>query len=500
MTIKEFILATFALVVLIFAQMGATHASALLHQAPWLDEVHTGILVNEPDAQKFRSAVSDECVDANFPVYYDLLRTLHLRSLAAVRVVSLMGTIAALLGIYVLLRGSFKPIEAAVGVLAVWSIPLVVYQTFQARFYAPWFAAVVWFAVAMRWTKTARMKWLAGAAVGVTSLLSCTLLLLGLPAVGLIVLAEILADRAPLKTRIIRALPSVVGLVAILCFIPLMIEQRNSFQIKTWLVGNPLRLFYSTVGGILPGVAASAIMLALFASAWFRKRDNRPPRDVSLVPLAGASSLILFPLALLAVTIASRPVLLPRYAIICATTVAAASGFAASRMRTCAALIVCLILIGESSAELSRRVREAGDNSTELNGMVGSIRAEPNEPALFESRHQLFPVVWEARDLVDRCAYVDFDPGTNQPDPVVEGFERDLAKKFQHIFGWPRVISWDRATSLSRFLLFSLDNDRERIAGRFDGYKVEQIGQKEFQLTRNTAKINADESIFFKFE
>ena len=306
MTIKEFILAAGALLALILIQMGATHGGALFHQAPWLDEVHTAILVNEPDPDKFHSAISDQCVDANFPVYYEALRTLKIHSLPAIREISMAGTIAALLGIYVLLRGAFKPLESAVGVLAVWSTPEVVYHTFQARFYAPWFAAVIWFAVAMRWTKTAKIPWVAGVALATTSLLACTLHVLGLPAIALVALAEFLADRGPLRSRIVRALPALAGAIAVMLFIPLMVQQKHSFQIKTWLAGNPLRLFYSTIGNLLPGVAASAIVLALFASAWCRKRDDTRPREIALRPLAGMSSLIFFPIVLLALTIVSR--------------------------------------------------------------------------------------------------------------------------------------------------------------------------------------------------
>ena len=123
MKAKEFILAALALLLLIGAQLTVTHARGLLHQMPWLDEVHTGMLITEPDSDKFHAAVSDECVDANFPVYYQALRALHVNSLAGVRFISLMGAGAALLAIYVLLRPSFKPLECAVGVLTVWSTP-----------------------------------------------------------------------------------------------------------------------------------------------------------------------------------------------------------------------------------------------------------------------------------------------------------------------------------------------------------------------------------------
>src|SRR5437870_5025128 len=101
MTVKEFTLAAIALFALVVAQMTATHARVLFDAVPWLDEVHTAILVTEPDASKFRAAVSNECVDANFPVYYQFLRTFQLTSLAAIRAVSLAAMMAALLGIYV---------------------------------------------------------------------------------------------------------------------------------------------------------------------------------------------------------------------------------------------------------------------------------------------------------------------------------------------------------------------------------------------------------------
>src|SRR3954468_8577045 len=200
--VKEFIIAAFALITLVAAQIIATHGTTLLRTTPWLDEVHTGILVSEPDAAKFRAAVSTDCVDANFPVYCQILRTLHITSLPAIRAVSLVTGLAALLGIYVLLRDVFAPVESAVGMLTVWATPMMVYQTFQARFYVPWFAALIAFALALRWMRS-RASTSTAIAVAITSILTCTLHILGLPAVGLIVLAEIFTDRRPMKSRML---------------------------------------------------------------------------------------------------------------------------------------------------------------------------------------------------------------------------------------------------------------------------------------------------------
>jgi hypothetical protein len=497
MTLREFILASLVLLLFFAVQLLGTRARTLLNQVPWLDEVHTGILVDEPDPAKFHAAVSNECVDANFPVYYQALRLLHIRSLSAIRAVSLLGTMAALLGIYVLLRPSFRWCEAMVGVLTVWSTPLIVEHTFEARFYAPWFASVIWFAAAMQWSGTTRRKSLAAIAIGITSLAACTLHELGLPAVVLIVVAEMLVDRRPMKQRLLRVLPAITGAIAVFCFMPLVAEQKHSFAIKTWLIGNPVRLLYSTYSGIFPGVAASILLLGVFAAAWKRRREEHRPRDISLSPLAGASSLIFFPLVLFIVTVVFHPVLLPRYALFSTAALAAAAAYAASRMRTCIIIGVCIALVCESSAELSRRVREAGDNARDLNSMITSIR-DANEPALFESRHQLFPVVWTARDLVDHCAYVDFEPGPNQLDPVVEGFERDLAKKFQRVFGWPKVMPWQQVVSLPRFLLVPITDDGDRVARRFAGYRVERISPRHYELTRRD-KLD-DESVFFELK
>ncbi len=71
---KEMLAAAIVLGAMMSAQIIVTHAGALLRQTAWLDEVHTLILVNDPDAAHFRAAMSNECVDANFPVYNQLLR------------------------------------------------------------------------------------------------------------------------------------------------------------------------------------------------------------------------------------------------------------------------------------------------------------------------------------------------------------------------------------------------------------------------------------------
>jgi hypothetical protein len=480
---KEFIVATITLIAIVAAQIIATHATALLHATPWLDEVHTGILVAEPDAAKFRAAVSTDCVDANFPVYCQLLRTFHITSLPAIRMLSLLTGLATLLGIYLLLRGAFTPLESAVGVLTVWATPMMVYQSFQARFYVPWFAALIAFALAMRWMKSPTAGAVAAVAVALTSVLTCTLHMLGLPAVGLIVLAELLTDRRPTKARIIAVLPALAGVIAVACFVPLMITQKHSFEIRSWLVGNPVRLLYSTSTGDIPGVAMTVLILGMFVSAWIRRADSEKDRPIALAPLAGISALIFFPLVLFVITLLFQPVLLARYALICTAPIAAASALAASRMHRFVAIGVCLALAAESGAEMSRQVRGSREDAQVMGVMLNEILAHSDEPVLFETRHQLFPVAWVARDLVDRCAYVDFEAGPNQLDPVVEGFERDLAKKFQRVFGWPKVMPWAKVISQDRFMLVPIDEDDERIATRFAGFSVQRIGPKLFQLT-----------------
>src|SRR3954447_2843014 len=103
---KELIIASLVLTVLVGAQIIVTRATSLLHQTAWLDEVHTAMIVSERDPAKFKAALSNECVDANFPVYHALLRWSHLNPPARIRAVSLASTVIALIAIYTVLRGS----------------------------------------------------------------------------------------------------------------------------------------------------------------------------------------------------------------------------------------------------------------------------------------------------------------------------------------------------------------------------------------------------------
>ncbi len=194
--------------------------------------------------------------------------------------------------------------------------------------------------------------------------------------------------------------------------------------------------------------------------------------------------MILFPLVLLVISILTQPVLLARYAIVSAAAIAPAAAYAASNMRRAIAIRICFLLPLETGAELVRRVREANGYRDEVNSLIATVRAEPTIAALFESRHQLFPVTWADRDLVDRCFYVDFQPGPNQLDPIVEGSERDFTKKFERVFGWPHVMAWEQVVSLPRFTLISLDDDTDRISKRFAGYSIRQIGHQEYELSR----------------
>jgi hypothetical protein len=488
LTFAEIALAAMVIFGLLAAEIVATHARSMFHATPWLDEVHTLIVVNDPDPAKFRSAMSDQCVDANFPVYNQLLRWLHLTSAPAIREVSCASTAIALLGIYILLRGAFDPVASATGVLTVWSGPLIVSHSFQGRFYAPWMAAVVWFAVALRCRFSLSPRARAGSAVAVaiTAIFACTLHAIGLPAIALVACSEMVLDRRSFKQRIITALPALAGVIAVAVFVPMTLAQKHSFAIPSWLVGNPIRLLYSTLVGVIPGTACAVLIVGLFISAWIDRLwppgESRSTSD--LAPIAGFSALLLLPAILLVMTILLQPVLLPRYALVTAAAFAGPAALLASRMRRGVAIVLCVALLAESGAELSRRVREASQFREEYDGFIIAIRAQPELPALFESRHQLYPIAWIAPDLRDRCAYIDFQPGPNQPDKIVEGAERDVAKKFDRLYGWPRVMAWERVIAQPRFILVSLDEDTERISRRFDGFRVEQKGRQRFELTR----------------
>jgi hypothetical protein len=485
-TLAEFALVAIGIVGLLVAQLLVTHARSLFHQTPWLDEVHTLIVVNDPDPAVFRAAMSNQCVDANFPVYNWLLRTLHITSAERIREFSFASTAAALLGIYLLLRGIFSRVASAAGVLTVWTCPLVVYHSFQSRFYAPWLAAVIWFAVARRWQATTRFKAIAAVAVAITSIFGCTLHVIGLPAIGLIVLAEFLVDSAPVKNRIISALPALAGAIAVAVFVPVMLAQRRSFTIPTWLTGNPIRLLYSTIGGILPAMGSAILITGFFISAWIDRKQEKVPDTVfpSLAPTAGISALLLLPLLLFVVSLLLQPMLISRYVLVSAAAFAPAAALVAARMRRCIAITICVVLALESGAELTRRVREEAGIRMDMDKTLAVLRADSAVPILGESRHQLYTIAWLAPDLRDRCAYVDWSPGANQLDPRVEGAERDVARKFEHLYGWPHVMPWETVMSQPRFILLSLDDDVDRIARRFDGFRVEMQTKQRYMLRR----------------
>src|SRR5262249_36434120 len=133
LTPAEIVLAGIAVFALLGVQIVVTHARGMFRATPWLDEVHTLIVVRDPDPAKFRSAMSDQCGDGNYPVYNQMLRWLHITSAPAIREVSCAATAIALVESYILLRGAFDRVASAAGMLAAWSCPLVVYRCFQGR-------------------------------------------------------------------------------------------------------------------------------------------------------------------------------------------------------------------------------------------------------------------------------------------------------------------------------------------------------------------------------
>src|SRR5262249_7225550 len=128
------------------------NAAYLFARHFWIDEIFAFTLVADPDPVHALRALAGG-VDMNPPMLYLLLRGFTLLTGGpgeiVFRVFASLSILLALLGIYLLLRRAYTPRVAFTAVLLLECHPLILTHAFEARFYGPWLAAIVWFAYAL---------------------------------------------------------------------------------------------------------------------------------------------------------------------------------------------------------------------------------------------------------------------------------------------------------------------------------------------------------------
>ena len=524
-TVRETLTVVLGLVALAAVQLCLTASFSLFDRYLWLDEIHTHLLVTDPELTHAAAALAGGA-DFNPPGLYLMLRGLDVFTGGGPiswRAAAVGSVLAALLGIYLLVRHAAGRAAAAIAVIVVWSHPLVVFQAFEARFYAPWLAAVVWLAYSLaRYSREeAGPFW--RIAVAACSVAVCLIHYFGVISLVLVTAAHLAfnwrSTRDPL--RLLAALSA--GPAALLACIPLYLGQRGSLTVPTWM---PDPTWQSTLG-FLHGLFLFPILALMIVAAgrYFSSGAEFPPESMPLParkhtnpkrkrgrqvlsslalrvgvrcvkldgeryisgrlrPLAGLTGLLALPAVLIALSYAAQPAMMGRYALPAIAAVAPVAALMARGIDRPRWSVVCVVLLLLGSCNLAGVRQYMQTRDADWDQLAAWLASDhPHVPVLFELRDDLYPMCQIAPSLAGEFYFHDFPdaaPGWQTRRFTVE---RDVARNHHRLYGWPQLLTPDDLNRLGRIYYVASRPDPARVTQQFPGFNVRRVRDNVFELS-----------------
>jgi hypothetical protein len=453
-------------------QLAVMRSFSLFTRFFWLDEIYTHTLVTDPSVGHAMRALAAG-VETHPPTYYLLASGFAWMvgngNEGTLRALAFLSMVIGLLGLYRALRLTFTPLVAFAAVLAVWCHPLVQTHAFEARFYSPWFAGIVWFAYFL-----VRSRWMPRSAfvngmVALCAIFICTVHYFGVISLGLVLAAELVARRWE-NLSLLPGMPAAaLGLAAAAACVPMLLRQRSAITVSTWV--GPVN--WEIVRGFLEEIYVHRYMLLLLAVAWatgvvyslWMGRGRRAAGVHDLGRQAGLLALGLMPVLLVAFSYAIQSVLITRYCLPAVAALGPACAYLIARCPRVVLLAFCGALVVMSALELRAMTVKFDADQRQTLRVISEIREVPDDLlVVFESPAQLYVVCrYGGPDVTRRSCLLDFErlPVRKKTDEPYEirnvtdsrVFVRDLSRKYAEYYGTPAVKKWSELKKLGHFYL-----------------------------------------------
>lgn len=486
---------------LLAAQLAASWSFYLFARNFWVDELYTYTNVADPDVLHALRALAGGAENSP-PTYHLFLRAFTLLTGGAnevtLRSFALLSVLVALLGVYVLVRRVYPALVAFTATLAVWSHPLILRHAFEARFYGPWLAALVWFCYFLSRSRDPEKSYVRNVMLAFSAMLVCTMHYFGIITFGLVMCGELLCRRSANAFPRPRLALASLGPVALLACVPLLLSQRAAYQtIPTWVSDPTLAdVYYFCSSLLLPTHLAAVLMSAWLSELWRRIYGRTetlvdPPPDTTA--LAGLTSLVLLSLLLVAFSYTVQSVLIDRYALPAVAALAPAAAFVVSRMSRFWMMILCTFLFLNGAYDLRVLYTRAWAHDQSSAELMTAIREHTaQEPVLFESPHELYVVCRYAPDLAKRCFALDFEEGQLGQVDTLRLFLRDTCRNYGRFYPQPALRSWDMTRTSPRVYLVPQGSLHQRgfpdAEERYPGFTARPVAKGLYELIGDPRK------------
>lgn len=497
-----------AFIGIIIAQITVTGSGFLIVRKLWLDEVLTATLVCDPSFSHALHALAGGA-DCQPPMAMVLQR--FFMSFAPgkepgtptvavmLRLFSLLATISAVVGLYILFRRVAPVLPSAAGALTLWCSPVVVEQAFEARCYALWLAAAVAFVLCLENLAQNSRNTFRHLALALSGVILCTTHYFGVVTLVLALTGYIFACRDQ-PNALSAVLPGTAfSLLAFMVCLPFPLGQKAAIGMVTWIPSITVDQFLEFLRAQVPVYYWMSILLYFL---WLRRWDShahpthspldepttRQTTASTMRALGGVAAWLGLPVALLVVSLLVAPSLMPRYTIVAAAGGAVIPVLLFQRFPNKESFVVCGLALFFSTFELYHLALAKKAQEVEVTDLINLIRSEnPTEPVVFEHCYNLYPVAYHAPDLRDHCYLYIFPKhrpgGVNVSYAFMNAFCRQYALHYKQM----ALIDTDALQKLPRFwLVMAATADPTRIAIDYPGFRLTQIKGSFYRLDRET--------------
>lgn len=396
----EILVAATLLGVMLVGQILICHPRVEYKQGYWLDEYDTAMVASDPDAAR---AAQTMLQDGTPPVYYWIIRPICRlapgQPIFICRVCSTVAMWIVLIAIYGALRTAFAPSISAVALLLAWAHPLMARYTFEARSYAMMLAGIA----GLLWSLRIR------GIGGIICRLICaawaySMQYLGVLAVGLILLGELIAGPGRLRQRIQRILPACCGTLILLALLPWFFKQRQLFGLS-WI--DPFST--AAAGKLLITLFFPLTFLATFIFWWIGQWQSEQTTHYSreqFRQLTPMFALLFLPGAIIALAILGPSFLVDRYMIATVIGLPALAAPLIAQMNRPLRFGLGVLLLVLSIALMQWNAGRLATNDRFYASTAEQARQDLY-PIYFVSRFDAYPMWFRFPDLQPRIATID---------------------------------------------------------------------------------------------
>ena len=247
--------------------------------------------------------------------------------------------------------------------------------------------------------------------------------------------------------------------------------------------------------GYLSGIVVVMGLIVLGATAAIPVEANFEEEGGPLGEVTGLASLLLYPVVMIVFSLTIQGVLSVRYALPALAGIAPAVAVATRRVPRMYLAALCLFFLLSSAMELKHTADAERQTEIETAKLMHVIRRSTGEAPVTFELHMPYALLHYAQDLIPRVHLL----GADAPDYTIKeqhtpyysisragiAWQRDWAKRYESLYGPPRVMSWARLKELPRKFVVVGDDPIRQFAPSgqpYPGFQLRHVDRSVYEL------------------